>query len=296
MMFAALFLLLSLLLENLIMKQIFIAGTQLKTSRFGFGTASLHHAYRSSDRANLLFEVLDSGFTHFDTARMYGEGMAEKTLGKFLSGGLRHRVTLGTKFGFPAIPLQECFPSIMYGQRIISGLARRLRMSKESERKRVLSLVAAEYSLTMSMKALRTDWLDIFFIHEPQISDIENLHGLAEWLIKQKSKGRVRYLGLAGSAKNCLEVKQQVKGVFDILQVEDSLAGCEADLIKAAGLPIQATYGYLRLAASRCDGSNAQAMDGLEVMKSALVRNPNGMVLLSTRKIQRLRDFANLVD
>ena len=106
----------------------------------------------------------------------------------------------------------------------------------------------------------------------------------------------MRYLGLAGSAKNCLEVKQQVEGVFDILQVEDSLAGCEADIIKAAGLPLQATYGYLRLAISRCTGSNAQAMDGLEVMKSALARNPNGMVLLSTRKIHRLRDFAKLVD
>ena len=278
------------------MKTIYIPGTHLKTSRLGFGTASLHHAYRSSVRQILLSEALDAGYTHFDTARIYGEGMAEKTLGKFLSGGLRQRVTLGTKFGFPAIPLQEFFPSMMYGKRIISGLSRRLRMRKECERKRLISVVAAESSLTMSMKALRTDWLDIFFVHEPQITDIENLHGLAEWLIKQKSRGRVRYLGLAGSAKNCLEVKQQVQGVFDILQVEDSLAGCESDLIKAAGLPIQATYGYLRLAASRCDGSYVPPMDGLEVMKSALAINPNGMVLLSTRKIQRLRDFAKLVD
>lgn len=278
------------------MKTSYIPGTQLKTSRLGFGTASLHHAYRNSDRQTILSEALDAGYTHFDTARMYGEGMAEKTLGEFLSGGLRQRVTLGTKFGFQAIPLQECFPSIMYGQRIISGLARRLRMSKESERKRMISLVASESSLTMSMKALRTDWLDIFFVHEPQISEIDNLHELAEWLIKQKSRGRVRYLGLAGSAKNCLEVKQQVEGVFDILQVEDSLAGCEADIIKVAELPIQVTYGYLRLATSGCTGSNAQAMDGLEVMKSALARNPNGMVLLSTRKIHRLRDFAKLVD
>jgi hypothetical protein len=32
--------------------------------------------------------------------------------------------------------------------------------------------------------------------------------------MKQKSCGRVSYFELAGSAKNCLEVKRQVKGVF----------------------------------------------------------------------------------
>jgi len=278
------------------MKKNYIPGTQLATSRLGFGTASIHQAYRASDRHTLLSEALDIGYTHFDTARMYGEGMAERTLGKFLSGGLRQHVTLATKFGYPAVPLLEYAPGLMYGQRVASSLIRRLSLSKGRERKRLISLEAAESSLTRSMKALQTDWLDIFFVHEPQISDIDNLQELAEWLIKQKSCGRVRYLGLAGSAKNCLEVKRQVKGVFDILQVEDSLSCCEADIIQAACLPFQITYGYLRLAKVRDNESMSQAMDGLEVMKSALARNPDGMVLLSTRKIHRLRDFANLVD
>src|SRR3712207_7513257 len=48
-------------------------------------------------RQELLGSALDAGFTHFDTAPMYGEGMAERTLGQFLSRRLRQQVTLATK-------------------------------------------------------------------------------------------------------------------------------------------------------------------------------------------------------
>ena len=66
------------------MQQIAIPNTRLQTSRIGFGTASLHHLYRSRARSALLTAALDSGISHFDTAPMYGEGMAERELGRFL--------------------------------------------------------------------------------------------------------------------------------------------------------------------------------------------------------------------
>ena len=239
---------------------------------------------------------MNAGFTHFDTARMYGEGVAEHALGRFLAGGLRQKVTVAGKFGLPADPLFERFPALMYAQRALGGLARRAGMRGDRQRVRALAPAAAEASLAMSLKALQTDWLDILFVHEPQLSDVAELHALGEWFARQKSSGRVRYLGLAGSAANCLAVRQQVPGVFDVLQVEDSLAGREAGILAATGQPLQITYGYLRRAAEQAGNAVASSLDGLAVMRAALARNRNGMVLVSTRKVGRLRELAALTE
>lgn len=278
------------------MKRVEIANTSLKTSRLGFGTASLHRLIGVADRQALLASAMDAGFTHFDTARMYGEGIAESSLGRFFTGGLRLQVTVATKFGLPANPLFERFPSAMYAQRAIRGLANKVGLRVDSKRRRALSVAAAEASLTRSLKALHTDWVDVLFVHEPQLGDVAELHSLGNWFLRQKTSGRVRYLGLAGSAANCLEVTQQVPGVFDVLQVEDSLSGREAGVIKAAGLPLQVTYGYLRRANEQQASSSSATLDGLDVMRTALARNPSGMVLVSTRKTNRLRDLAALTD
>ena len=244
----------------------------------------------------MLAEALDAGFTHFDTARMYGEGIAEHALGRFLAGGLRQKVTLASKFGLPADPLFERFPALMYAQRALRGVARRARLPWDRQRVRALSPEAAEASMVKSLKALQTDWLDILFVHEPKLGEVAELHALAEWFTRQKSSGRVRYLGLAGGAANCLAVMRQVPGVFDVLQVEDSLEGREADILAAAGWPLQITYGYLRRAIAQPGNPVASPLDGLAVMRAALARNRDGMVLVSTRKVDRLRELAELTE
>lgn len=91
------------------MRSIILFNTSFTVSRLGFGTASLHHLLSSGDRQSLLETAFDHGFTHFDTAPLYGDGMAERELGKFLASK-REKVTIGTKFGFPSISLFEQFP------------------------------------------------------------------------------------------------------------------------------------------------------------------------------------------
>lgn len=278
------------------MRRVRIPGTQLETSRLGFGTASLHHLYRASDRKALLLAALDSGFTHFDTARMYGEGMAERSIGSVLAGGVRARVTIATKFGLPARPLFEHFPASMYAHRAVNALVHRVIPGRHGVRARELSIAAVEASVQRSMRALHTDWLDILFLHEPQADDIARLHELAGWLEKQKSSGRVRYLGLAGNARKCVLVAQALPGVFDVLQVEDSLAESEAGEIEAAGWPLQITFGYLRRASNERAGPRTSQADVADVIRSALRRNPRGMILVSTRDPRRLRSLAELAE
>jgi len=270
------------------MKQVIIPHTDLKVSKLGFGTASLHYLMTQQQRERLLSQALDSGFTHFDTAPLYGEGLAERTLGNFL-GSNREQITLATKIGIPANPFLAAFPLLMYAQKTFGSLTRRFSGNVPSLRKRSLEKKQVQESLQRSLKALRTDWVDILFVHEPQISDIPQLLEIVDWLQTQKNQGSVRYLGLAGQAQNCIEITQKIPNVFDILQVEDSIDNHEADLVVFAGLARQITFGYLRKSFE-----SDRSLEPTQVLTEALLINTSGMILVSSRNAERLKNIASL--
>jgi predicted oxidoreductase len=155
--------------------------------------------------------------------------------------------------------------------------------------RRSLNKKQLEGSLQYSLKALRTDWVDILFIHEPPTNDIIQLLEIVGWLQTQKKLGVVRYLGLAGQAQNCVEIAKKIPNVFDILQVEDSLNNHEADIVTSSGFPLQITFGYLRKSLE----SNP-LIDPSEIIKESLQRNQNGMILVSSRNSERLKSIASL--
>jgi aryl-alcohol dehydrogenase-like predicted oxidoreductase len=271
------------------MKTIVLAGTTLRVSRLGFGTASLHHLLWRRERMELLKAALDCGITHFDTARMYGEGLAERELGRFLGAG-RERVTIGTKFGLPAVGLLERFPAMLYAHRALGGIACRVLPSWRGQRERRVTRAAVKESLERSLRALRTDYCDIFFLHEPCEADGGLMEDTVAYLERQKRDGRIRYLGVAGEASECVAFARWAGGVFEVLQVRDSLENREADCLAAIGKKLQVTYGYLR-AARGAGGGNA---DLREVMGKALERTEDGMILVSSRKASRLRVLAEV--
>ena len=193
--------------------------------------------------------------------------------------------------GFPTISAFEHFPPLFYAHRILGKIGRRIIPNQWDYRPRSLEIDSVEQSLTRSLKALQTDWIDLLVVHEPQIKDIGALLNLAEWLEGQRKSGRVRYLGLAGSVSNCVKVSREIPGLFDVLQVEDSIDELEADDLITAGWPMQITYGYLRGA-----GAVSGGIDATSVMRAALARNTEGMILVSSRDPERLKILASLAD
>ena len=278
------------------MQRTIIPKTNLVTSRIGFGTSALHHLLSEKQRLQLLKSTLDFGITHFDTARMYGEGMAERSLGALIHGGLRHQLTLATKVGIPANIIFEKYPKFMYGQRALVAIGRKAGFFwNNEERVRRLSAESVEISLLKSLSALRTDWLDILYIHEPYIKDIPALENLSDWLFRQKKSGRVRFLGVSGNAEVALKIHTALPGLFDIFQVEDSIANCEADCLTISGLPLQLTYGYIRLAQKSHDTQGGGSLNYPNILKAALERNVDGVVLISSTKINHIKQFGDLV-
>lgn len=273
------------------MQRLKIAGTDLVASRLGFGTASLHHLIRRRDREKLVAAALDNGFTHFDTARMYGEGIAERTLGRYL-GSRRQYLNLATKFGIMADQWLERAPILIYPKRVLSKVRRRISPNLPPSFSRCLTRQCLDVSITRSLRALRTDWIDILFIHEPRVSELDSILAIADRLDQLRQDGVVRYLGLAGHAVDCLAVTEHTGELFDVLQVEDSLEGREADVLPAAGRPLQFTYGYLRRGSVGGQFNNG----AVDVLTKALARNADGCVLVSTRRVERVHALARCAE
>ncbi len=214
--------------------------------------------------------------------------MAERELGHFLKGK-RDQVTLGTKLGIPASRLYESIPLAMYAGKAGNAVLGRINASRKHSTQRCYSIDSAKASLKQSLKALRTDWLDILFIHDPRPIDLVNVIELCEWLSTQKQAGTIRYLGLAGNAETCLNIAAASLSTFDILQIEDSLIDQQANQLSDKAWPIQITFGYLRQAAQSKNGLDIQS-----VLKTALQRNRDGMVIVSTRNCDRLVEMSRI--
>ncbi len=79
-----------------------LGRTSLSITRLGLGTAPLGGMYRAvEDREAhaVAIQAWDAGLRFFDTAPLYGFGLAERRLGDIMRDRPRHELTLSTKVG-----------------------------------------------------------------------------------------------------------------------------------------------------------------------------------------------------
>ncbi|MEA2656226.1 MAG: hypothetical protein QOI23_1591, partial [Chloroflexota bacterium] len=79
-----------------------LGRTSLKVTRFGLGTAPLAGLFEavSEDQALEVIErAWEAGIRHFDTAPLYGHGLAEVRVGKALRDKPRDEFVLASKVG-----------------------------------------------------------------------------------------------------------------------------------------------------------------------------------------------------
>lgn len=148
-----------------------LGRTGLTPSILGFGTAPLGDVFGKLDEREAIAAVhaaIDAGIDWFDTAPLYGFGLAEERLGKALAGR-RDRVFVATKC------CRDGF------ERFDFSAAR----------------VAA--SLDESLRRLRSDHVDLFQIHDVEFGDREQI--LFETIpaaLRLKASGKVRAVGITG--------------------------------------------------------------------------------------------------
>lgn len=148
------------------MKERNLGKSGLRVSLVGLGCNNFGGRLDLEATRRVVHRAIDAGITLFDTADVYGElGGSETQLGQIL-GDRRKDIVLATKFGMP-----------MNKEGTLKGGSRRYMMRAVED----------------SLKRLRTDWIDLYQIHQPDpLTPLEEtLRGLDD-LVKQ---GKVRYIG-----------------------------------------------------------------------------------------------------
>jgi aryl-alcohol dehydrogenase-like predicted oxidoreductase len=148
------------------------ARTGVKVSPLCLG-AMMFGAWGNTDHDDsirIIHRALDAGINFIDTADVYSRGESEEIVGKALADGRRDSVVLATK---------------VHGKMGQEG-GRDPNQYGNSRRWIVKEL-------DNSLRRLKTDWVDLYQIHRPELdTDIDETLGVLTDLVRA---GKVRYIG-----------------------------------------------------------------------------------------------------
>jgi aryl-alcohol dehydrogenase-like predicted oxidoreductase len=268
------------------MRTVALTGTTLSTSRLGFGLSGLHHAARSRARQRLLSQAFDFGIRYFDTAPFYGHELAENELGRFASGR-RELMLIATKFGLEPDPLLNK-RWLMYSRMTTNWVLRSItgRSPFAIKPARDYSAKHAAMSLERSLRALRTDYVDILYLHEPTISLLTDVDRLIGTLQRLRQAGKVKYVGLSGAAQPVIAIASAYPALAQVMQIDASAGGAELQSMQASRLPLHASFGHFRGKSTPIAVSLAAAIDA----------NRDGVLLFSTRRCERIASMVKLLE
>jgi len=141
-----------------------VGQSGLKVSEICLGTMTFGHGADAAEAARITGTCLDAGVNFFDTANSYAESASETMLGEALRER-RREVVIASKFFNPVGPGPND-----------SGMSRAHIMQ----------------AIEDSLRRLRTDYLDIYYIHHVDVqAPLDEMLRAVDDLIRQ---GKVRYI------------------------------------------------------------------------------------------------------
>ena len=175
----------------------------VRTSVLGFGCGSVMGRVGRGASLRSMNAAWDSGITLFDTARSYGFGEAEAVLGEFLQGK-RDRAVVATKYGIPP-HRQSGMKRIAVGAVRAAFKVPGLRGLVRGKAEKAtafgrFSAVGLRESVETSLRELRTDYIDILFLHEATEAVLQDAEvmGALDALV---SSGKILRVGLYAGAE-----------------------------------------------------------------------------------------------
>lgn len=165
-----------------------MALNNILPGKLGFGAAPLGNMFRNIPEAEALATVeaaWNDGIRYFDNAPFYGAGLAEIRMGRALAGKPRRDYVISTKVGRIVLDEIEGSPRD-YGEK--GGVFTHGRPNKVVND---YSEDATYRSIEDSLKRLKTDYIDIAFVHDVA----QDFYG-DEWLsvFESARKGAFRAL------------------------------------------------------------------------------------------------------
>lgn len=255
----------------MIMRRLGRSGLQV--SLVGLGCNNFGMRLDLEATRKVVHKALDLGITLFDTADIYGNlGGSEEQLGQVL-GERRKDIVLATKF---AMPMDAAGTKV--------GASRRYIMA----------------AIEASLKRLRTDWIDLYQLHQPDpATPIEETLRALDDLVRQ---GKVRYLGCSNlAAWQVVEAQWTAKSInanaFVCCQDEYSLVvrGIEKELMPAIEAYGMGLLPFFPLASGLLTGKyrrNAPMPDGTRLANTKRLSD-RFLTEANWQIAERLQDFCD---
>jgi hypothetical protein len=191
------------------MERISIADSGVKITKVGLGCARLTSGAEFKTSIRLVEAALFAGIRHFDTAPVYGLGQSEDVLGEALKGV--PDVTIATKVGIarPDPKTADSLTHVAYRRFLkpllthVPGTKAKLRQFLSHDRGPPLAPLQKLGSdhirreLEESLKRLKRDRVDLYFVHEPDQFELDD--EALETFIALRGKGVIGDFGLAYS-------------------------------------------------------------------------------------------------
>jgi len=153
-------------------------GNDLSVSEIGFGLWTLSTPgwaqAKSTNSVNLLREAFDLGINLYDMADSYGKGHGEELIHESL-GTVRKEIVLSTKAGI------DFYSPDLKGLEI---------------REKNFDPNYISFACEQSLRRLNTDYIDIFHLHYPELTDVE-MDGAFESMQRLKEDGKILCWGAA---------------------------------------------------------------------------------------------------
>lgn len=217
----------------------------LNDGPLGFGCSSLLGPVPPAVALRTLEVAFDAGITHFDVARSYGAGQAETVVGRFIEHR-RDQVTVTSKFGIAP------GTSVMRHRRLLQVARRAMRLSPALRRalgnrgakmvkRGVFDPTSARASLETTLRELKTDYLDVLLLHDPEPEDCSTA-GLLDFLLEEQASGRVRAFGVGTGPAEAAAIVRSEPPFSSVVQIPDNALAPTRQQFEVSGSAVM-THG-----------------------------------------------------
>jgi len=216
-----------------------LGNTGVQVSALCFGGAHWGRIEDDAEAIRILQEAIGAGVTFLDNAWEYNGGRSEELMGKALQGR-RQQVFLMTK------------------------------VCSHGRDKRV-----ALQQLDESLRRLKTDYLDLWQIHEVVYHDDPDRHfapgGAAEALLEAKRQGKVRFIGFTGHKDPKIHLKMLAHDFpFDTCQMPLNVFDGTYRSFEQEVLPVLTQRGIAPIGMKSLSGNAEPIKQGLVTPEEAL--------------------------
>ncbi len=208
-----------------------LGASDIKVSVLGMGCNNFGGRVDLETTRRVIHHAIDVGINHFDTADIYGgAGASEDHMGQVL-GPRRKDIVLATKFGLP-------FDDSM------KGGASRAYIMKSAEGR---------------LKRLRTDYIDLYYLHRPDPSvPIEETLRALDDLVKQGKVRAIANSNMTGAQVDEADATSKRLGIAHFVAAQDELSlikrGTEKDRLPAIAKDGLSFIPYFPLASGLLTG------------------------------------------